>query len=119
MLGVCSVPMWCAGLPAGICGKPAYGVYIDGPTFRDAWTGEVRRIDGKWRGYAPGLCCPDHGGPDEVGPRVMQDGYSEDGRPMWCAVMHDFVNLQESPAAFHVNPWVAVSMLKQLIVEAL
>lgn len=111
--GTCRVPMWSgAGGPAGFCGKPAFGVYIEGPTFRDGWTGEVRRLDGKWRGYVHGPCCPDHGGPEETGPRVFQDG-TEGGRPMWCAVFEDFENLQESPAAFHTSPWAAIAMLQR------
>lgn len=109
----CTVPMWCDGLPAGTCGKPAFGIYIEGPTFRDGWTGEVRRIDGKWRGYVAGACCPMHGGPEKTGPRVYQDGYSASGRPMWCAVYEDFVNLQESPAEFDERPWIAIERLQK------
>lgn len=107
----CRVPMWSGGLPAGYCDKPAYGEYIEGETFKDAWTGEVRRFDGVYRGYVSGPCCPDHGGPQKTGPRVFQDGNTENGRPMWCAVYEDFVNLQESPAEFHPKPWIAIKML--------
>ena len=28
--GTCNAPMWCAGMPAGLCGEPAYGVQIAG-----------------------------------------------------------------------------------------
>jgi hypothetical protein len=109
--GKCQVPMWMGGMPAGWCGRPAFGVYIEGPTFRDGWTGEVRRIDGRWKGYSGGLCCPNHSGPNEFGPRVFQDGWTEEGRPMWCAVFHDFINLQESPAEFDERPWLAIQRL--------
>ena len=112
--GKCRVPMsfgW--GGPAGFCGNPAFGVHIEGPTFRDGWTGEVRRTDGKWGGYVHGPCCPRHSGPEEVGPRVFQDGLTSSGHPMWCAVYEDFENLQESPACFHAKPWVAIQQLQQ------
>jgi len=110
--GRCQVPMWMGGTPAGFCDQPAFGVYIEGPTFRDGWTGEVRRMDGKWKGFSGGLCCPNHSGPNEFGPRVFQDGWSERGRPMWCAVFHDFINLQESPAEFDERPWEAIQRLE-------
>lgn len=62
-VGKCSVPMWMGGCPAGFCDKPAFGNYIPGPMFRDAWTGERHRFDGKYTGYVPGLACEAHGGP--------------------------------------------------------
>lgn len=109
--GKCRVPMFDEyGMPYGFCGKPAFGQHIGGPTFRDAWTGEVRRRDGKFNGIVIGPCCPDHAGPDETGPRVFQDG-TENGVPMWCAVYEDFENLQESPAEFDILPWVAIDRL--------
>ena len=61
--GKCSVPMWCAGGPSGFCDQDAFGDYIPGPSFRDAWTGERVRLDGKYSGYVPALACPAHGGP--------------------------------------------------------
>ena len=64
-VGCCSVPMWCNGLPAGFCDAPAFGTYVDGPRFRDAYTGEVRRMDGVYSGYVPALACPAHGGPKQ------------------------------------------------------
>lgn len=109
--GKCRVPMWMGGFPSGFCGEPAFGEYIEGPTFRDGWTGEIRRRDGGWRGYVHGPCCPKHGGPQEVGPRVFQDG-TDGGVPMWCAVYEDFENLQESPACFNILPWVAIEHLQ-------
>lgn len=112
-VGKCSVPMWMAGCPAGTCGKPAYGVFIPGEMFRDAWNGERRRFDGKWNGYVPDLACPRHGGPDKFGPRAFTDGLAETGRPMWCAVYEDFVNLMESPAEFHERPWIAIAELQR------
>ncbi len=111
--GMCRVPMFSGlGGPAGFCGRPAFGVHIEGETFRDGWTGQRRRLDGKWNGYVYGPCCPQHGGPEETGPRVYQDGHSERGMAMWCAVYEDFENLQESPAEFHEKPWVAIAQLK-------
>lgn len=62
-VGKCSVPMWRCGAPAGFCDKPAFGKRPAGPKFRDAYTGEVQRVDGKFNGYTPGLACPAHGGP--------------------------------------------------------
>ena len=109
--GKCSVPMWMGGCPAGICGELAWGVWIPGETRRDGWTGETFRLDGRYNGYVPGLACPKHGGPDEIGPRVMQDGTGENGLPMWCAVYEDFINLMESPAEFHQKPWIAIELL--------
>ncbi len=114
--GKCSVPMWDGfGFPAGVCGADAHGIYIDGPTFRDAYTGEVRRMDGKFRSHGAGLHCPRHGGPEPTGPRVFVDGATKEGRPMYCAVMHDFENLQESPAGFDGRPWVAIEKLHDAI----
>lgn len=62
--GKCSCPMWSGGLPDGFCDRDAFGPYIPGPTFRDAYTGEIRRADGKYHGYVPALACPIHGGPE-------------------------------------------------------
>lgn len=64
-VGKCSVPMWRMGLPAGFCDEPAYGNYIPGETFRNGWTGERQRFDGKYTGYVPALACPNHGGPEK------------------------------------------------------
>lgn len=66
LIGKCGVPMWQGGCPAGVCGNDAYGPYIPGPTFRDPYTGELRRLDGKFNGYTPGdFTCPRHGGPEK------------------------------------------------------
>lgn len=82
-VGKCSVPMWQCGCPAGFCDKPAYGKRPDGKTYRDAYTGEVRRFDGRYNGYVPGLACPAHGGPE---PQYHQ------GDPcIHCGVAHDDV----------------------------
>ena len=111
-IGRCRVPMWSGlGVPSGHCNEPAYGQYIDGPKFRDGWTGELKRLDGKRIFYASGPCCPRHGGPDQFEPRVYQDGHSPEGYAMYCAVHWDFENLQESPAEFHTKPWVAIREL--------
>lgn len=63
-VGKCSKPMWQFGAPC-FCDEPAYGTYIDGPKYRDAYTGELRRLDGKYCGYVPALACPAHGGPEQ------------------------------------------------------
>lgn len=84
--------MWSGyGNDAGFCDREAYGVRPKCREYRDAWTGEFFRHDGKYSGYVPGLACPIHGGPSM---RVFMDGNT------WCAVHSDFINLQESPAGF-------------------
>lgn len=45
--GLCSVPMWMGGLPAGFCNETAYGPPVNPRPER----------------YVPGLACPMHGGP--------------------------------------------------------
>lgn len=64
-VGKCSVPMWSGGCPEGFCDKPAYGKPLPYETFRDGWTGELKRFDGGYCGYVPGLACSCHGGPAE------------------------------------------------------
>ena len=63
-VGKCSVPMWQFGSPAGFCDAPAYGKQPPGQWYRNAYTGEMHRIDGRYNGYIPGLACPAHGGPN-------------------------------------------------------
>lgn len=55
--------MWSAGGPAGFCDSPAYGERPEGKQWRNAYTGEMMRFDGRYNGYVPGLACPGHGGP--------------------------------------------------------
>lgn len=62
--------MWCNGMPAGFCDEPAYGNYIPGKTYRNAWSGERQRIDGRYAGYVPALACKHHGGPDTPNPAL-------------------------------------------------
>lgn len=63
-VGKCSVPMWVNGCPAGFCDEPAFGHRPEPEYYwRDGYTGERRRSDGKYDGYVPGLACPAHGGP--------------------------------------------------------
>jgi len=93
--GLCSVPMWMDGCPAGFCDEEAYGERPESPTYRDGWTGELYRRDGRYNGYVPGLACIGHGGPRS---RVFKDG------DQYCAVFPDFQNLQESPAGFGTTP---------------
>jgi len=62
--GKCSVPMWWGdGMPAGACGKPAYGKRPPCRQYRDGWTGRLYREDGRFNGYVPDLACEMHGGP--------------------------------------------------------
>ena len=62
-VGKCSVPMWRMGSPAGFCDEPAFGFRPEGKQWRDAYTGEMKRMDGRYNGYVPGLACEAHGGP--------------------------------------------------------
>lgn len=64
-VGKCSVPMWQMGCPAGFCDEPAYGERPPGQQFRVAYSGEMKRLDGRYNGYIPGLACPNHGGPNK------------------------------------------------------
>lgn len=93
-VGRCSVPMWGVGGPAGFCDEPAFGERPDGVT-NLRWDGYEWRDDGLYAGYVPGLACRCHGGPKT---RAFLDGSA------WCAVLPDFVNLQESPAGFGATP---------------
>ena len=102
--GKCQVPMWSMGGPAGLCGEKAFG-----PQYPKAY------LEAK-NGYANppycfGPCCPSHGGPKEGEPILFMDGTDTDGRPMWCAVMPGFINLQESQAAYNRDPVAAVKNL--------
>lgn len=108
--GKCRVPMWIMGCPAGHCGEQAFGPQL--PM-------EILRLSG-WpdRPYCFGPCCPKHGGPREGEEILFQDGYTGEGRPMWCAVMPDFENLQESPAGFDGNPVKARANLRNALAKA-
>lgn len=107
----CNVPMWMGGSPAGHCDAPAYGHQLPERYLADVrgWTRPL---------YCFGHACPAHGGPkaDEI--RIFQDGLTEGGRPMWCAVMPDFINLHESPAGFDSNPVEAAANLRAAISQA-
>jgi hypothetical protein len=64
--GLCSVPMWMNGVPAGFCNKKAYGERPSCKQYRDGH-GRLCRTDGKFDGYVPYLACPGHGGPEKGG----------------------------------------------------
>lgn len=83
-VGKCSVPMWMQGCPAGFCDAPAYGARPPGQKWRDAWTGELKRFDGRYNGYVPGLACEAHGGP---APRHFGDPC------VHCGIPHDAVSV--------------------------
>lgn len=99
--------MWMGGSPAGFCDKPAWGEQFP----REVLAARDSRYLFGRPAYCHGPCCPDHGGPKADEPRVYQDGYTPEGRPMWCAVNPDFINLQESPAGFSGNPLEALRLL--------
>ena len=85
-IGKCSVPMWMyPGLPAGFCGKPAYGKRPECEQYRNPCTNEMQRRDGRYNGYVPDLACSEHGGPE-------QKEVAHKGDPcMYCNIPHDDV----------------------------
>lgn len=108
MGGKCMVPMWMMGCPSGYCGEKAFGPQLpyDVLLATRAWL----RKDIP---YCNGPCCPVHGGPKDGQPIVFEDGLTEHGRPMYCAVMPDFINLQESPAGFSGSGKQAIENLRR------
>lgn len=112
--GKCRVPMWMAGSPAGFCGEEAFGPQLP----REV----LARKDGRYLfdrpAYCHGPCCPNHGGPAKGEPIVFQDGVTAAGRPMWCAVMPGFVDLQESEAGFDGDANQAIAKLKAAVTKA-
>jgi hypothetical protein len=65
VLGPCSVPMWWgSGCPAGTCGNKAYGKRPPSRMWMNYGAGRMMREDLKFDGFAPGLACPVHGGPE-------------------------------------------------------
>lgn len=110
--GRCTVPMFSGmGFPDGYCDKPA-----NGPQLPEALLRQQRSM--QRAPYCPGHCCPDHGGPRDGEPIVFQDGLTEQGRPMWCAVMPDFKDLQASEAGFSGDPNKAIADLRAAISRA-
>jgi hypothetical protein len=101
--GLCSVPMWMGGAPAGFCDKPAYGIPPKSGRFMNYAIGEMQRIDNRYDGYVPALACIGHGGPRS---RVFKDGNA------FCAVFPDFINLQESESGWGDSPEAARSDLR-------
>ena len=110
--GTCRVPMWMGGTPAGFCDKPAFGHQLPREILEQerGYFGTNNRP-----AYCHGHCCPAHGGPRQGEPIFFTDGYTENGRPMWCAVMPGFENLQESPAGFDGNPFAARKLLAEQV----
>lgn len=108
--GKCQVPMWMNGTPAGLCGEPS-----NGPQLPKTYLAHSRA----WPDapYCFGPCCPKHGGPRDGDPIIFQDGYTPEGRPMWCAVEPGFINLQESHAGFSGNPVEAVRGLERALAD--
>jgi len=112
--GQCRVPMWMGGGPAGFCAEEAFGPQYPRKYLADR---NPRYLLDR-PPYCFGPCCPAHGGPKSDEPIIFQDGLTEQGRPMWCAVMPGFVNLQESEAAFSGDPVKAVHDLMAAISKA-
>ena len=83
VLGLCSVPMWADGCPAGTCDCKAYGERPKGATFWNYAANEEQRLDGRYNGYVPGLACPAHGGPKT--PNVQLDGPATEGSELASA----------------------------------
>lgn len=109
--GSCNVAMWMGSAPAGHCGKQSHGHQLPVRYLKETRDGYVVP-------YCFGHACPAHGGPLENEPRIFQDGLTDEGRPMWCAVLPDFTNLHESPAGFDGNPVIAVANLRAAIAKA-
>jgi len=63
-LGVCSVPMWINGCPAGTCDRLAYGNRPPSRMWMNYSAGRMMREDLRYDGHVPGLACPMHGGPE-------------------------------------------------------
>ena len=110
-LSTCQAPMWMGGSPAGVCNEIAYGHQLP-----ELYLKEMRGL--QWPPYCFGHACSKHGGPQEKETRIFQDGLTNEGRRMWCAVNPDFINLQESSAGFDGNPFTAVSKLRKAIAKA-
>lgn len=101
----CRVPMWWGyGAPAGLCGETAFGHQLPRALLAET------RGHSDWP-YCNGHCCPMHGGPQEGEPIVFQDGLTENGHRMWCAVMPGFTNIQECAAGFSGDPAIAIKRL--------
>lgn len=103
----CRVPMWMGGCPSGHCDAEAFGPQLPRSVLAQR---ETRYLIDR-PAYCFGHCCPAHGGPRKGEPIIFTDGTTPQGRPMYCAVMPDFVNLQESPAGFSGNPLEALKDL--------
>jgi hypothetical protein len=108
--GKCRVPMWMMGSPAGFCGNEDFGPQLPREVLRDG-----RGWHNGSAPYCSGPCCPEHGGPKKGEPIVFQDGLTERGYAMYCAVMPDFEDLQASPAGFDGNGNVAIANLRAAI----
>lgn len=110
--GKCRVPMWMMGCPSGFCDEPAFG---------PQYPREVLYQQRGWfdrEPYCFGPCCHKHGGPKEGEPILFRDGLTPEGRPMYCAVMPGFENLQESPAGFDGNGIRAIANLRAEVAKA-
>lgn len=105
--GKCRVPMWVGGCPSGFCGKAANGPQLPFEVLYDQRNWQRGDVP-----YCHGPCCPKHGGPKDGEPILFQDGVTERGYRMWCAVMPDFINLAESPNGFDSDGRKAIANLR-------
>lgn len=112
--GKCRVPMWMGGSPSGHCDNDAFGPQYP----REVLADKNPRYLLDRPAYCFGPCCPAHGGPAEGEPIVFEDGLTEKGCPMYCAVMPGFINLQESPAGFSGDGRIAIRNLLQAVAKA-
>jgi len=105
-VGKCSVPMWCApGIPAGFCNKPAYGKPPPTTYWRDAHTGEQKRMDGRYHGYVPNLACSGHGGPKLI------DVLHEGDPCKYCGTPHDEVPI--GPCDARASEWAGHTVSRE------
>jgi hypothetical protein len=93
-VGKCSVPMWCNGMPADFCDRPAYGFRPPGKVYTRP-DGVQFRMDFLYAGYVPGLACQAHGGPAAPvcarckGTKLVTISHGGDGYGDRCAAQAD------------------------------
>ena len=101
--GKCSVPMWCAGLPAGFCDADAFGNYIDTKERYPEGPHRGQRMDNKFDGYVPGLACPAHGGPPCPGIEIEPGVFSgcDTSKVQDCPICCEDIPLSDPASAIN------------------